>query len=72
MSDPLDSHLDQTGVVLSCLVACIVQTFDESDVTFQPLFLKHLDVMYQKMRTSPMAGTPVLESLMLVKDLIRR
>ena len=45
-----DDELHKAKAAVSQLVACLVQTLDESDPTFQDRFLKRLEAAYNEAR----------------------
>ena len=55
MASLTDLHQSKRGV--SAAIACLVQTMNESDPSFQARFLTRLEAAYGQMREQP-TGTP--------------
>ncbi|MBI5922154.1 MAG: hypothetical protein HY847_10990 [Betaproteobacteria bacterium] len=72
MSAPQEKHQDQTATALAALTACIVQTLGESNPSFPPAFLKNLDDLYYRVRENHLFEVPALETLQLVRDLLKK
>jgi hypothetical protein len=72
MSDPQQNHPNPSGAGLAALIACIVQTLDESEPAFRSRFVKNLEDIYAQVRESPMFGIADLETLTLVRDLLKK
>ncbi len=60
--------LSQIKSAVAVLNACIVQTLNESDVTFQTRFLERLELAYRERREE--AGLHELEVLIWARELL--
>lgn len=72
MSDPQQNHPNPSGAGLAALIACIVQTLDESEPAFRNRFVKNLEGLYAQVRESPMFDIADLEMLTLTRDLLKK
>lgn len=70
---PLDD-LHQSKRGLASVVACLVQTINETDPTFQERFLARLEAAYYELRDSPTASSKndhmALEPVSWVRELL--
>ena len=65
------SPINQTTLAMAALVACIVQTLDESQAGVRPAFEANLQTMYDALRRGQMAQAECLEILTLARDLLK-
>ena len=65
------SDLNQIKTATAVLVTCIVQTLNESDHTYQELFLARLGKAYDELRDDPAhGGLHALETISWVRELL--
>ena len=69
-SDYLKEPLNQTKMGVSILVACIVQTLNESDPTFQKRFLDRVAAAYSEVQD--LTGTDCSELLYWPREMLKR
>ena len=65
------SDLDQIKTATAAVVACIVQTLDESDQTFRERFEGRLSQWYEAVRNNPEYGLPAIETISWARDAAR-
>jgi hypothetical protein len=70
MTDQKEDDLFHVKRGIAALSACIVQTMNESDPTFQKRFLERLERAYYKLRDNG-GATQELELLSWVRELTR-
>jgi hypothetical protein len=56
----------------AALAACIVQTLNESDPTFQERFLSNLGKVYGELRDAPHGQRDLLETLSWTREMLKR
>lgn len=71
MSGHQENHPDPTAKAVAVLAASIVQTLGESDPAFLPAFEKNLSDMYSSIRDNNFFPRATLETITLVRDLLR-
>jgi hypothetical protein len=62
--------LDQTGLALAALTACIVRTLHELDPGVRPAFERYLDNAYGDLRHNPKAAG-ALETLAWTREFVK-